>query len=45
MSSTEQETWIESMKVTALLLNQGHHGRDRMVVEFITTYAIGAYHH
>ena len=23
----------------------GRHGRDRMVVGFTTTYAIGAYHH
>jgi len=23
----------------------GHHGYDRMVVGFTTTYAIGAYHH
>ena len=22
-----------------------HHGRDHMVVEFTTTYAISAYHH
>jgi hypothetical protein len=25
--------------------NLGHHGRDRMVVGFTTTYAISAYHH
>ena len=25
--------------------NRGHRGRDRMVVEFITTYAISANHH
>jgi len=24
---------------------KGRHGRDRMVVGFITTYAINAYHH
>jgi hypothetical protein len=24
---------------------KGHHGHDRMVVGFITTYAISAYHH
>jgi len=24
---------------------RGHRGRDRMVVGFITTYAISAYHH
>jgi len=28
-----------------LLLNRGGRGRDRMVVGFITTYAISAYHH
>ena len=27
------------------LCNWGHHGRDRTVVGFITTYAISAYHH
>jgi hypothetical protein len=26
-------------------LNRGRRGRDRMVVGFITTYAISAYHH
>jgi len=26
-------------------LSMGCHGCDRMVVEFITTYAISAYHH
>jgi len=26
-------------------LLRGRHGRDRMVVGFITTYAISAYHH
>ena len=31
--------------VTAYLLTRGSHGRDRMVVGFITTYAISAYHH
>ena len=25
--------------------HQGRHGGDRMVVGFITTYAISAYHH
>jgi len=25
--------------------HRGHHGRDRMVVGFITTYAISVYHH
>jgi hypothetical protein len=27
------------------LLHRGRRGRDRMVVEFITTYATNAYHH
>jgi hypothetical protein len=27
------------------MLRGGHHGSDRMVVEFTTTYAISAYHH
>ena len=26
-------------------LCRGHRGRDRMVIGFITTYAISAYHH
>jgi len=25
--------------------DRDHHGRNRMVVRFTTTYAIGAYHH
>jgi len=28
-----------------LKLNRGHHGCDRMIVGFMTTYAISAYHH
>ena len=31
--------------MTAYLLTRDSHGRDRMVVGFITTYAISAYHH
>jgi hypothetical protein len=31
--------------VFLLLQTRGHSGRDRMVVGFITTYAINAYHH
>ena len=27
------------------LIKGAIHGRDHMVVRFITTYAIGAYHH
>jgi pantothenate kinase len=27
------------------LFFRGHHGRDRIVVGFTTTYAINAYHH
>jgi len=28
-----------------LIQNKGRRGRDRMVAEFITTYAINEYHH
>ena len=31
--------------VVLLLIWGGCHGRDRMVVGFTTTYAIGAYYH
>jgi hypothetical protein len=30
---------------TLIMQQRGHCGRDRMVVGFITTYAISAYHH
>ena len=30
---------------TRIVYVQGHRGRDRIVVGFITTYAISAYHH
>ena len=30
---------------TLIMQQRGHRGRDRMVVGFITTYAISAYHH
>jgi len=37
---------IICITVSFLLISlRGRHGRDRMVVEFTTTYAIGAYHH
>ena len=35
---------LQSSIYTALLA-RGRRGRDRMVVEFTTTYAISAYHH
>jgi hypothetical protein len=31
--------------MTAYTCKWGRHDRDRMVVGFTTTYAIGAYHH
>ena len=30
---------------TLIMQQRGHRGRDRMVVGFMTTYAISAYHH
>ena len=32
-------------RVILLKIIGDHHGRDRMVVGFITSWAIGAYHH
>jgi hypothetical protein len=34
-----------SIGVICPFIVRGRHGRDRMVVGFITTYAISAYHH
>jgi hypothetical protein len=31
--------------IVSIKLTRDHHGRDRMVVGFTTTYAISAYHH
>jgi hypothetical protein len=31
--------------ITDKIIKKGHRGSDRMVVEFITTYAISAYHY
>jgi hypothetical protein len=28
-----------------IMSEEGHHGRDHMVVGFLTTYTISAYHH
>ena len=33
------------LSVEVVVLLRGCHGRDHMVVGFITTYAISAYHH
>ena len=33
------------LQIAAAPNEQGRHGRDRMVVGFITTCAISAYHH
>jgi len=31
--------------ISYIISLRDHHGRDRMVVGFITTYVISAYHH
>jgi hypothetical protein len=36
---------IENGNIVISLLHGGRRGLDRVVVEFTTTYAIGAYHH
>jgi hypothetical protein len=37
-------SWL-NIKLDILVSIRGRHGLDRMVVGFITTYAISAYHH
>ena len=37
-------TNILQNKIINVIILRGRHGRDYMVVGFITTYAIGAYH-
>jgi hypothetical protein len=45
-SNFSDEQWILSVGKFALLnLSRGRRGRDRMVVGFVTIYAIIAYHH
>jgi len=36
---------LSKLYLTTLKQQRGCHGRDRMVVGFTTTYAIGACHH
>jgi hypothetical protein len=40
-----KRTIVSYYSLTLLYSERGHHGHDRMVVGFTTTYAISAYHH
>jgi len=44
MFSIEVSVVVFNMAMRSLL-RRGHHGCDRMAIEFITTHAICAYHH
>ena len=52
MKKKKQDLKVKTISLKKRFVNSlisiskwGHHGRDRMVVGFTTTYAISTYHH